>query len=89
MDQENKNIKPNPATGNEPVTAENSQAKTGSQVREGQEDSSLHYDKEDPSDEYPMVNRDDKQRDNQQEYVSDQNTIKADNDYKEDIKENA
>ncbi len=87
MDQENKNIKPNPVTGNEPPNAENTQARTDDNIREGQEDSSLHYDKEDPKGDLPKINEDDKQRDNQQEYLSDQNTLKSDNDYKEDIHE--
>ena len=78
MDQYNKNIKPNPATGNEERTAENTQAKTDDKVREGQEDSSIHYDKQDPPGDFPKVNPDDMQRDYQQEYVSDENTLKAD-----------
>ena len=78
MDQHNKNIKPNPVTGNEDRTLENTQAKTNDQVREGQEDSSIHFDKEDPKGDFPKINPDDKQRDYQQEYVSDENTLKAD-----------
>lgn len=76
MDQQNKNIKPNPVTGNEEKTLESTQASTGSEIREGQENSSLHYDQEDPKGDFPKINEDDMQRDNQQEYVSDQNTLK-------------
>lgn len=78
MDQENKNIKPNPVTGNVKPTLESTQAQSGSQVREGQEDSSIHFDQQDPDGKLPKINEDDMQRDNQQEYVSDENTLKAD-----------
>ena len=78
MDQEKKNIKPNPETGNVPKTPENTQAESGSAIREGQENSSIHYDQIDPKGDDPKINEDDVQRDNQQEYVSDQNTLKED-----------
>ena len=78
MDQENKNIKSNPVTGNTAKTPENTQATTGSEIREGQENSSIHFDNEDPAGKLPKINEDDMQRDNQEEYVSDQNTLKAD-----------
>jgi hypothetical protein len=60
--------------------AEESQAKTGTEVREGQENSSILHDKEDPYNELTGTVDKDVSSTSQEEYIdNDKNTLKEDN----------
>ncbi len=78
MMQQNKETQTNSSGSNKASDLEKSQAHTGSEVREGQEDSSILEDKNSGKEKYPNI-EEDKSSSSQEEYIdNDKNTTRQD-----------